>query len=255
MPTRSHDSSTRSRIHSAPPDLVLLMARGNGNGGGGEARKRNLDEMERRLQGVEDAHTGLKTRLDNVELCLELETSYKFLRVESSSGLHALFQEVEAGTCPKSEIRAQAGQALAREVREVLERETDEGQLKAKSDELSNSRRRWPTAAERTATLDSWQLERVVEWVSKQGQGYSVRLRQGEPSRLCHEQVQKCLNWSLFVYSKLAPQGASHLQVYPDRGPKQRSKGKGGKGNGRAAGRGNKGGKGNKGRGGAAPPP
>lgn len=103
----------------------------------------------------------------------------------------------------------------------------------------------------------------LVEWVSKdRAGGYQIILQRGEPSRLFTEQIRSQIhnqiNWLLYVLSKMAePQ--TGVQIYMDRGPKQRAKGqgkaghgKGGKGRGKAKGKA-KGLKGGKGRGKANP--
>ena len=165
-----------------------------------ENRKRKMDDHERRLRDLEQDHTGLADRVDTLELRLELETSYRFLRVEHSAALTALFQDVEQGNVEKKDIRERAGQALSREVREVLEQNLGEADLLAKSNGLSGGRCRWAPVAERQAVLDSWGVERHIERVSKQGShAFSVRLQQGEPSRLCSEQVKKTLNGAFRV--------------------------------------------------------
>ena len=102
-----------------------------------------------------------------------------------------------------------------------------------------------------------------MEWVSKdRAGGYQIILQRGEPSRLFTEQIRSQIhnqiNWLLYVLSKMAePQ--TGVQIYMDRGPKQRAKGqgkaghgKGGKGRGKAKGKA-KGLKGGKGRGKANP--
>jgi hypothetical protein len=82
-----------------------------------------------------------------------------------------------------------------------------------------------------------------LEWVHKgRSGGFGLVLKHGEASRAIHALVQGYVNWCLYVLSKLQDPPAGP-QLYPDRGPKVRSKGKGGKG--KAAGKaGQKGGKG-----------
>ena len=93
-----------------------------------------------------------------------------------------------------------------------------------------------------------------MEWVSKdRASGYQIILQRGEPSRLFTEQIRSQINWLLYVLSKMAePQ--TGVQIYMDRGPKQRAKGqgkagKGGKGKGKAKGKAKGNAKGGKGRG------
>ena len=219
---------------------------------GADARKRKLDEFEKRLTDMEAGFQQLESRVDQVELKVELESSYRFIRIENSKGLAALDQESQQEGFPKKELRERAGQALAREIREALERAEEEGNLQRKSDELSGNKRRWPTRAERQGTLDSLGLERLVDWVYKQqGSAWKIRLHQGEPSRVCADQIRKCINWALYVYGKLAPDTHTQIQVYPDKGPKVRNMQKG-RGKGKGGGKGKGKNKGQKG-GGAAP--
>ena len=74
---------------------------------------------------------------------------------------------------------------------------------------------------------------------------YSIRLSPGEPSRLAYEAIRTTISWSFYIYSKFAAEGESKLQVYPDRGPKQRAA----KGKGKGKGTGKKGGEKGKGKG------
>lgn len=95
-----------------------------------------------------------------------------------------------------------------------------------------------------------------LEWVSKdKAGGYHLVLQRGEPSRLFNRSITQEVNWPLFVLARLQtpPTG---IQIYQDKGPKVRHKGKGkgnkGKGKGvKGKGKHNKGGKAAKG--GAAP--
>ena len=193
-----------------------------------DAKKRKWDDLDRRLTSLETTSTDHEHRLDTVEYRLEMETSYRFLRCENSQSLKTLFDQVEQGEVQKQEIRVRAGQAVTREVREIMEREVDETYYKQQSDDLSGGRRVWPTAAARKGVLDSFSLAELVEWVTKHQSGvYSIRLKPGEPSRQMSEAVKQTINWTLYTYGKLAGPEQSKMQLYPDKGPKQRAKGKG----------------------------
>jgi molybdopterin converting factor small subunit len=135
--------------------------------------------------------------------------------------LATLFQ-LEAEGFPKSELRERAGQALAREIREALERDEQKATLQAKSDELSNNKQRWPNRAERDAVLRSLGIEALVDWVKQGNNAHSIRLQQGEPSRLASEQICKTLTAALSMCLVSWPQTiilrSSKIQVYQDRG-------------------------------------
>ena len=237
---RSHHEHQSSDSVFHPPGVVLMARVPRNPANSDTGRKRKLDDLDRRLTQAENQLTRHNDRLDNVELRLELDQSYRFIRVEAC--------KVETGEVSKSDIRDAVGQTLTREIREVLERQHDEGALQQASQTHGNNRRKWPTAVQRKLVFDGLNLCPLIEWCSKAGNSaYSVRLTPGEPSRLAHEAIRTTLNWSLYIYSKFASEGDSKLQVYPDRGPKQRAKGKGkGQGKGKPGGaKGNgKGGKG-----------
>ena len=118
------------------------------------ARKRRLDEFDRRLTAVEGQVRTHEDRMENLEYRFELETSYRYIRIENSPGLDQMFKDLAAKTMENSEIRERTGQVLMREIREVLEREVDEGQLQATS-QTNNARRKWHPPAVRKATLDA----------------------------------------------------------------------------------------------------
>jgi len=172
--------------------------------------------------------------------------NYKFLRVEACQGLVDMFERIEKGEVAKSDIRNIAGQTLTREIREVLERQHEEGALQQSSQTHGNNRRKWPTAVQRKLVFDGLNLCPLIKWCSKAGNNaYSIRLSPGEPSRLAYEAIHITINWSLYIYSKFAAERESKLQVYPDRGPKQRAA----KGKGKGKGKGKKGGEKGKGKG------
>ena len=245
---RSHHEHQSSDSVFHPPGVVLMARVPRNPANSDTGRKRKLDDLDRRLTQAENQLTRHNDRLDNVELRLELDQSYRFIRVEACKGLEEMFAKVETGEVSKSDIRDVVGQTLTREIREVLERQHDEGALQQASQTHGNNRRKLPTAVQRKLVFDGLNLCPLIEWCSKAGNSaYSVRLTPGEPSRLAHEAIRTTLNWSLYIYSKFASEGDSKLQVYPDRGPKQRAKGKGkGQGKGKPGGaKGNgKGGKG-----------
>ena len=161
------------------------------------SRKRKLDDLDRRLTQAENRLTQHNDRLDNVELRIELDQSYRFLRVEACKGLEDMFAKVETGEVAKADIRDVAAQTLTREIREVLERQHDEGELQQASQTHGNNRRKWPTSVQRKLVFDGLNLCPLIEWCSKAGNNaYSVRLVPGEPSRLAYEAVRTTLNWS-----------------------------------------------------------
>ena len=126
---------------------------------------------------------------------------------------------------------------------------------KQKSDTLSNNKRTWPARTVRDETAQGFKLDGLVEWVSKAGTGWTLRLVPGEPSRALHACVKEHLNWSLYVLKALASDAGrpATLQLYPDRGPGQRYRKGQGKGNdGKGRGKGQPNGRG-KGKGRAAP--
>ena len=69
---------------------------------------------------------------------------------------------------------------------------------KQKSDTLSNNKRTWPARTVRDETAQGFKLDGLVEWVSKAGTGWTLRLVPGEPSRALHACVKEHLNWSLY---------------------------------------------------------
>eukprot|EP00435_Cladocopium_sp_Y103_P063593 s395_g25.t1 len=79
------------------------------------ARKRTLDDLDRRLTQAENRLTQHNDRLDHVELRLELDQSYRFLQVEACKGLADMFDKVEKGEAAKGDIRDVAGQTLTRD--------------------------------------------------------------------------------------------------------------------------------------------
>ena len=97
------------------------------------ARKRRLDEFDRRLTAMEGQVRTHEDRMENLEYRFELETAYRYLRIENSPGLDQMFKDLAAKTMENAEIRERTGQVLMREIREVLEREVEEGELSATS--------------------------------------------------------------------------------------------------------------------------
>jgi hypothetical protein len=211
-----------------------------------------LDEFDRRLTAVEGQVRTHEDRMENLEYRFELETSYRYIRIENSPGLDQMFKDLAAKTMENSEIRERTGQVLMREIREVLEREVDEGQLQATS-QTNNARRKWHPPAVRKATLDALNLAPLVDLCSRAGDNrYNLRMQQGEPSRVAFTAIKNVLNWALYIYSQHANGEQYKLQVFPDRGPAVRrrkgygkgkegkgkdGKGKGGKGKGKGKGK------------------
>ena len=125
--------------------------------------------------------------------------------------------------------------------------------LSGKSQELSNGTRSIPVKAALHTLSPFFDIGPVLEWVSKdKAGGYHIVLQRGEPSRLFTRSITQAVNWPLYVMAKLQspPTG---IQIYQDRGPKVRHKGKGkgnkskgkgvkGKGKSRKGGKGAKGG-------------
>ncbi|CAE7252939.1 unnamed protein product [Symbiodinium sp. CCMP2592] len=180
-------------------------------------------------------------RLERCELRLEDIQSYRFLRVEHSTSLDKLWQDVESGEVLKPAIRGTAAQVLYKELCEVVGAMQDEDGLKAKAAELSGDKRPLPEAASRREAAEGCILENLVEWVSRDSKGVNnIRLLPGEPSRLVSERIKRTLNWALYVSAKM-PNASSTLQIYMDRGPRTRAKGKGdGKGKGKGGKQGGK---------------
>ena len=132
-------------------------------------RKRKMDNFERRLTQAENRLTQYSDRLDHVELRMEMDQSYKFLRVEASQGLAEMSERIEKGEVAKGDIRDLTGQTITREIREVLERQHDEGALQQSSQTHGNNWRKWPTAVQRKLVFDGLNLCPLIEWCSKAG--------------------------------------------------------------------------------------
>ena len=190
-------------------------------------RKRRLDEFDQRLKDLESAQSSQESRLSAVELRMEECQSYRCLRVEHSQGLAQLWNRLEAGEVERGRLRELAAAALQQDLQQAFHGMPPEPELQNKSAELSGGKRAVPAPEARTAALEGLRLGEVLEWVSKDARGaFSLRLQSGEPSRLLSEQVRKVVNWSLFVRGK-ALGGDGALQLYLDRGPRTRAKGKG----------------------------
>lgn len=212
--SHSHASSNARVCCVCPVLPLVLMARAPR--AAQDARKHKLEERDKRLRTVEEEFTGLRNQLDNLELRVEMETSYRFLRVEHSPALNNLFRQVEQGEVQQGK-RWQEKFGRFWKVQSKKQPWWQKAVNCPEEDAAGQPQRNvwlcWTHGG----------LERHVEWVSKQGtHAYSVRLQQGEPSRLCTDQVRKVLNWTLYVYGKCLE---GSVQVFPDRGPKQRAKG------------------------------
>ena len=156
------------------------------------ARKRRLDEFDRRLTAMEGQVRTHEDRMENLEYRFELETAYRYLRIENSPGLDQMFKDLAAKTMENAEIRERTGQVLMREIREVFEREVEEGELSATS-QANNPRRKWHTPAARKATLDAFNVAPLVDLCSRAGDNrYNLRLQQGEPSRVAFNASKIC---------------------------------------------------------------
>ena len=227
-----------------------MAGRGNAGNAGRGVLKQAIKDLETRVTNTEQ-------RLDRVETTVELSEGYRRLRVEHSTKLDELWTKFTNKEVEGRDMRNLATTALTQEIREVLGREWQENELQQKSNTLSNGRRTLPSPEVRATLAREFSMGSLVEWVSKdRAGGYQIILQRGEPSRVFTEQIRSQVNWVLYVLSKMAePQNG--VQIYMDRGPKQRAKGqgkagqgKGGKGRGKAKGKA-KGGnaKGGKGRG------
>ncbi|CAE7660763.1 unnamed protein product [Symbiodinium sp. CCMP2592] len=210
----------------------------------GADRKRKLDELSQQVKELQE-HRG-ETDHTKLELQAERETAYRHLRVESSAALADLFQRMEAGTLPRSQLRSSAATALVEEVSATLARAQDETELQRLAGDLSKSKRGVPTRQARIASGEAFAPLAdlgLLEWVQPAGRGWNLRLQNGEPSRLLFEGVRKELNWVLFVLGKTGDGNTpSCVQIFPDRGPATRRHEKGRKGGGKS--KGTKGGKG-----------
>ena len=162
--------------------------------------------------------------------------------MEHRSALWAQFERKEV---EGRDLHRLATEALTQEIKEMLGKEQDEAALQSKSSELSSGRRTLPVAQIRPQMANDFALDNLVEWITKdRAGGFQVTLQRREPTRLFTGGVRTRLNWSLYVLSKMSDP-PSGIQVYLDRGPKQRSKGKGKAGRGKGKGKGNGKAKGN----------
>ena len=178
----------------------------------------------------------LVPRVDRMEQRLEAAAAYRYIRVEHSTTLAELWAAMENEGAPRGELHQRAAQGLNQELKTVFGLDLDEAVLKAKSDTLSNNKRTWPAKVARDSIAESFNLGNMVEWVSKAGTGFTLRLRPGEPLRLCFQQIKESINWTLYVIKQVQVEQGTNatLQLFPDRGPWQRAqaqnKGQGGKG-------------------------
>ena len=248
--SRSHDEHQSSILLCAlpPGNPMARQPRGNAQD---PARKRRLDEFDRRLTAVEGQVRTHEDRMENLEYRFELETSYRYIRIENSPGLDQMFKDLAAKTMENSEIRERTGQVLMREIREVLEREVDEGELSATS-QTSNARRKWhPPYGRQHLTHLIWHLW----WIYALGLGIiaaTCACNKGNPHAWLSPQSRMCLI-GLCIFTHSTPLGDQYkLQVFPDRGPAvcrrkgygkgkegkgKDGKGKGGKGKGKGKGK------------------
>ena len=177
------------------------------------ARKRRLDEFDRRLTAVEGQVRTHEDRMENLEYRFELETSYRYIRIENSPGLDQMFKDLAAKTMENSEIRERTGQVLMREIREVLEREVDEGELSATS-QTSNARRKWhPPYGRQHLTHLIWHLW----WIYALGLGIiaaTCACNKGNPHAWLSPQSRMCLiglciftarHWGTNTSSRFSP--------------------------------------------------
>ena len=101
------------------------------------ARKRKVEELEKRVQALEQASTTHGERLDKVELRLEEVQAYRFIRIEGCTRMDYAGKDAQDGSTPR------------------------------KAHELSSGRRVVPALAAREAAATAFDLTELVEWVSK----------------------------------------------------------------------------------------
>jgi hypothetical protein len=221
-------------------------------------------KVEERLAALEEEQSSVGNRVDSLEYRVEQGEAYRFLRVEKSAALEALWVAVEANTVERKSLRSLAAEKLLAEVRAAFllpdtaeaepgaeeKRRELEAKLQEKSLAASNGRRGFPEEAERARALDCVHslLPRQLQWVKPQLRDgarihgtFQLVLEHGEDSRRITAMVKQIINWTLYV--------SDVVWLYPDKGPKERAvlrnkgKGKGkdkgkGKGKGKAKGRG-----------------
>ena len=165
--------------------------------------KRKLDEVVKRLDDHEHQLAALVPRVDRMEQRLEAAEAYRYIRVEHSATLAELWAAMENEGAPRGELRQRAEQGLNQELKTVFGLDLDE----------------------RDSIAESFNLGNMVEWVSKAGTGFTLRLRPGEPSRLRFQQIKESINWTLYVIKQVQVEQGSNatLQLLPDRGPWQRA--------------------------------
>ena len=217
------------------------MAGAGGGNGGRAVLKSQIKEVSDRLDLLEG-------RVDRVETTLELSEAYRRLRCERSPGLNTLWGQFENKTFEAKDLKSKVCTVIEQEVQAALRQECDETSLQNTSAQLSNNRRSIPPLEVRKRLADNFTLSPYLEWVSKdKAGGFQLILSRGEPTRLFTKTVSQDLNWALFVLSRKTEGEIQGIQLYMDRGPKARAKGRN---KGHPKGKGGKGGKGKgKGRG------
>ena len=179
----------------------------------------------------------LVPRVDRMEQRLEAAAAYRYIRVEHSTTLAELWAAMENEGAPRGELHQRAAQRLNQELKTVF---VVWIWMKLS---LRPSRIHCPTinapGLQRWREIppaESFNLGNLVDRVSKAGTGFTLRLRPGEPLRLCFQQIKESINWTLYVIKQVQVEQGTNatLQLFPDRGPWQRAqaqnKGQGGKG-------------------------
>lgn len=199
--------------------------------------------LQQSIKEIQTRMGALEARVDRVEYQVEIADAYRHLRLERCPEADAVWARFENKTLPPNELRTAMSTAVETAVKQALGQQVDEALFQNKASELSAGKRGVPVQAVRAALSAPFSFQENLEWVHKgRSGGFGLVLKHGEASRAIHALVQGYVNWCLYVLSKLQDPPAGP-QLYPDRGPKVRSKGKGGKG--KAAGKaGQKGGKG-----------
>ena len=96
FPLSHHEHQSSDSVFH-PPGVVPMARVPRNPANSDTGRKRKLDDLDRRLTQAENQLTRHNDRLDNVELRLELDQSYRCIRVEACKGLEEMFAKVETG--------------------------------------------------------------------------------------------------------------------------------------------------------------
>lgn len=224
-----------------PRSLVPPMADG---------RKRRIDDLEKRVDSLDELLNTTVQRVDTVEYRQEQQEKYRYFRVEHSTALTAVWAAVDNGELPKKDIRQKTEETLTEEVKTALGQQLDEQEHTRKAGELSRGNRAWPAPGARQTVAQQFNLAGRVEHCAKAGQGHKLKLVEGEETRKFSKQVRESINWILYVQKMLKAETNNDppVQFFQNRGPlerrKHQAKGAGkdkGKGNGKGKAKGKKG--------------